>query len=356
MATPLFSIITPCYNAEKYLHDTVNSILKQKETNWELLLIDDGSCDNTSSICDNYSSIDNRIRSIHQKNGGVSRARNRGLDEARGEWVLFIDADDWFTDDAFDIYRESINISSADRLIFNRYNYKEGKISTTMQLSPQRLVRKGDEKKYFLIDMLFPYYDRKKNGVITGGIRGVNCSLYRRSLIEEYHIRFEEDVKIAEDAMFNYDVILHAREVEMQNKMVGYYRINDASVMHRFTPDADDINNKTILGFSKRLSFLLDSDNEFRIAWTGLVAECVFRTLKLKYLHPDNKVPINIKGQDLLAWFNQDAVQKGLDYELIKYLPMGKKQIMQCLYKGYTGCAFIIAKMSIQYLKKRKVI
>lgn len=356
MVTPLFSIITPCYNADRYLHETIDSILKQKVSNWELLLIDDGSVDNTPDICDYYASKDHRIRSIHQNNGGVGRARNHGLDEACGEWVVFIDADDWFTDDAFEIYREAINNSSADRLFFNRYNYKEGKISRMVHLSPQRLVRRGEEKKYFLIDMLFPYYDRMKNGVVTGGIRGVNCSLYRRSLIERYHIRFEEDVKIAEDAMFNYDVMCRAREVEMQNKMVGYYRINDASVMHRFTLDIDEINNKIIQGFSKRLSFLLDSDDEYRIAWAGLVAECVFRAMKLNYLHPDNMVPINNKGQALLDWFNQDAVQKGLDYELIKYLPLGKKQIMQCLYKGYTGCAFLFAKMSIFYLKNRKKI
>lgn len=356
MATPLFTIITPCYNAERYLHDTVDSILKQKVTNWELLLIDDGSVDNTPAICDDYASKDHRIRSIHQKNGGVGRARNHGLVEAHGEWVLFIDADDWFTDDAFEIYREAIANSFADRLIFNRYNYKEGKISAPVQLSPQRLVRKGEEKKYFLIDMLFPYYDRMKNGVVTGGIRGVNCSLYRKSLIDKYHIRFEEDVKIAEDAMFNYDVMCHAHEVEMQNKMVGYYRINETSVMHRFTPDVDDINNKTIQGFNKRLSFLLESDYEFRIAWTGLVAECVFRAMKLKYLHPSNKDSMKNKELALSDWFNQDVVQNGLDYEFIKYLPMGKKQIIQCLQKSYTSCAFLFAKMSIFYLKRRKKI
>lgn len=356
MATPLFTIITPCYNAERYLHDTVDSILKQKVTNWELLLIDDGSVDNTPAICDDYASKDHRIRSIHQKNGGVGRARNHGLDEARGEWVLFIDADDWFTDDAFEIYREAIANSFADRLIFNRYNYKEGKISAPVQLSPQRLVRKGEEKKYFLIDMLFPYYDRMKNGVVTGGIRGVNCSLYRKSLIDKYHIRFEEDVKIAEDAMFNYDVMCHAHEVEMQNKMVGYYRINETSVMHRFTPDIDDINNKTIQGFNKRLSFLLESDYEFRIAWTGLVAECVFRALKLKYLNSSNDNPRNLREQEFKRWYYQELVQKGLDADLIKWLPTGKRQMMNYLAKENVGGAFLIAYISMIYLRVRKKI
>ena len=351
-----YSIITPCYNVEQYLPHCVESILKQNMQDWELLLINDGSSDKTGQICDKYAQKDGRIRVFHKGNGGVSRARNLGLEEAKGEWIVFIDSDDWFTDDAFDIFDTCIERSFADRLIFNRYNYKEGKISAPVQLSPQRLVRRGEEKKNFLIDMLFPYYDRKKNGVVTGGIRGVNCSLYRKSLIDKYHIRFEEDVKIAEDAMFNYDVMFQAHEVEMQNMMVGYYRINETSVMHRFTPDVDDINNKTIQGFNKRLSYLLESDYEFRIAWTGLVAECVFRAMKLKYLHPSNKDSMKNKELALSDWFNQDVVQNGLDYEFIKYLPMGKKQIIQCLHKGYTSCAFLFAKMSIFYLKRRKKI
>lgn len=89
------SVIVPVYNAEKYLRRCVDSILVQTFTDFELLLIDDGSADGSSAICDEYAENDNRVHVFHKPNGGVSSARNLGLNHARGEWVTFVDADDW---------------------------------------------------------------------------------------------------------------------------------------------------------------------------------------------------------------------------------------------------------------------
>ena len=92
---PKVSIIVPVYNTKDYLHRCVDSILAQTFTDFELLLIDDGSTDSSGIICDNYSQIDSRVRVFHKKNGGVSSARNIGLDNANGEWITFVDSDDW---------------------------------------------------------------------------------------------------------------------------------------------------------------------------------------------------------------------------------------------------------------------
>ena len=92
---PKVSIIVPIYKAEKYLHRCVDSIIAQTFTDWELLLVDDGSPDRSGEICDEYTGRDNRIRVIHKENGGVSSARNAGLDVAKGQWVVFVDSDDW---------------------------------------------------------------------------------------------------------------------------------------------------------------------------------------------------------------------------------------------------------------------
>ena len=93
--TPKISVIVPVYNAEKYLHRCIDSILSQTFTDFELLLIDDGSKDGSGAICDEYAAKDNRVRVFHKENGGVSSARNLGLDNACGEWVTFVDADDY---------------------------------------------------------------------------------------------------------------------------------------------------------------------------------------------------------------------------------------------------------------------
>lgn len=91
----LISVIVPVYNTEKYLDRCIQSVLAQTYTNWELLLIDDGSTDSSGAICDKYAEQDSRIKVFHKENGGASSARNLGLDNAKGEWITFVDSDDW---------------------------------------------------------------------------------------------------------------------------------------------------------------------------------------------------------------------------------------------------------------------
>ena len=93
--TPSISVIVPIYNSDKYLQRCIDSILSQDFEDFELLLIDDGSTDNSGDICDKYAEKDMRVRVFHKKNGGVSSARNLGIENAKGEWVVFIDSDDW---------------------------------------------------------------------------------------------------------------------------------------------------------------------------------------------------------------------------------------------------------------------
>ena len=96
----LISVITPIYKAERFLDKCISSVLTQSYTNFELLLIDDGSPDNSGAICDKYAKNDSRIKVFHKKNGGVSSARNYGLDLAQGEFILFLDSDDYLSQDA----------------------------------------------------------------------------------------------------------------------------------------------------------------------------------------------------------------------------------------------------------------
>lgn len=100
------SIIVPIYNAERYIRQCVDSILSQSFGDFELLLVDDGSDDESSRICDEYAGVDSRVRVFHKVNGGVSSARNMGIDNARGRWILFVDADDYLFDDALGIMED----------------------------------------------------------------------------------------------------------------------------------------------------------------------------------------------------------------------------------------------------------
>lgn len=102
MENPKISIIVPVYNAERYLHRCIESILAQTFKDFELLLIDDGSKDNSGYICNEYAGKDERVKVWHKENGGVSSARNVGLDNVKGEWVTFVDSDDYISSNYFD--------------------------------------------------------------------------------------------------------------------------------------------------------------------------------------------------------------------------------------------------------------
>ena len=110
MSDSLISVIVPVYNSEQTLHRCIDSILGQTYRNFELLLINDGSKDRSGEICDEYARQDSRVKVFHKENGGVSSARNVGLDNARGDWVTFVDSDDWVGDTYLDNYSIKDNI------------------------------------------------------------------------------------------------------------------------------------------------------------------------------------------------------------------------------------------------------
>ena len=174
--------------------------------------------------------------------------------------------------------------------------------------------------------------------------------------IEKYHIRFDTNVKIAEDAMFNLDVMRNAESVTMTDVAIGYYRISGSSVMHRFTPEIDHINTQTIKGFKTRVGRLIDTDKEYGIAYMGLVAECLFRALKLKYLHSDYSGNYATKKKEITEWLYSDIVQQGLKPEYTQWLPRGKKEMMECVLKHKMRRTFLVGRISILYLKLRKQI
>ena len=119
---PELSIIVPVYNIKKYLNKCIDSLLQQTLKTIEIILIDDGSTDNSGSICDEYAKRDNRIVVIHQENKGASYARNVGLKMAKGEWVTFVDSDDWVEENLYEIAMKELKENQPDIFIFNYYN------------------------------------------------------------------------------------------------------------------------------------------------------------------------------------------------------------------------------------------
>lgn len=178
---PQISVIIPVYNAEKYLNRCIDSILAQSFTDFEVLLVDDGSPDGSGEICDNYIAKDSRIRVFHKQNEGVSSARNMGLDNAIGEWVTFVDADDWIEKDTLEQC-----IENSKDVEFVRFGMKSV-YGENLYIEDTRLENSWTYKIYCA-----NVFSRQTALGVCGG-------LYLRSIFTNNNIKFNPQYRLGED-------------------------------------------------------------------------------------------------------------------------------------------------------------
>lgn len=225
---PKVSVIVPVYKVEQYLPRCIDSILAQTFTDFELLLIDDGSPDNSGKICDEYADKDSRIRVFHKENGGVSSARNVGLDNAQGEWIAFVDADDKL----LPLYlAEFLDYADCDLIVgghieFGEYN-NEHKIveSIKINLNTGAVDILDFDKKYNKHNMVF-YYPWGK--------------LFKASIIQRNKIRFNTKMKLAEDYCFVIDFVSHGNFIKLVSaNNYCYYRVKMAN--RRYSMNYDEM-------------------------------------------------------------------------------------------------------------------
>lgn len=208
---PLISVIVPIYKVELYLRKCVNSILAQTYQNLEIILVDDGSPDGCGAICDEYARKDSRIRVIHQENAGVSSARNTGIDMALGEYIAFVDPDDWITPDMYECLSRAAEEYHADISICEYYNCWSGKYSGWHH--PTVRTYKGREGMEALLTLEIANYPVNK--------------LYRKELWAD--VRYP-DGKIFEDVRTVYKVVEKCETIVSIPEAKYYYRRHGASI------------------------------------------------------------------------------------------------------------------------------
>lgn len=202
----LVSIIVPIYNAEKYLDNCIQSVLRQTYTNWELILIDDGSTDKSGRIAEEYGFADERITVFHQKNLGVSLARNQGIDEATGNYVVFLDADDELIEDCL---AKTVNIAEETNA-----DVVAGRSCENQELFQDRIIWTGAEAlENSLKDHLFTY--------------SACAKLIRREFIGK--TRFTPDIRINEDSYFVFQLLCKQNVFVLTNDVIYFYRANSES-------------------------------------------------------------------------------------------------------------------------------
>lgn len=191
----LISIVIPVYNVEGYLRTCVDSVLSQSYGNFELLLVNDGSRDQSGAICDEYAAADSRVVVIHKENEGPSKTRNRGIEEAKGDWLMFVDSDDILAEGALQKMHDAMLSSGADLCICGYERFRDGwSLPSSLTTEPLQILQSRKE--------LAAVYNQPKTNMFGVSIW---AKLYRLDIIREHKIRFDTAISYEEDCVFNLD-------------------------------------------------------------------------------------------------------------------------------------------------------
>ena len=244
----MISVIIPVYNADRFLHHCIDSVLNQSYSDFELLLINDGSTDKSGNICDQYAKTDKRIRVVHTENGGVSKARNKGIELAKGDYICFIDSDDYICEHYLEeLVTTALKFTDANNVWcgFQTVNgYKKPKVIQRVLFSEAEDISFSSREYIMSLHKLWldPMPWNK---------------LYVRSIIISHHIRFPEDLSLGEDLIFNLNYLDFTNgKIVIVNKPLNFYvQSGQDSLDNRFYPNLFEIykriNTSLLLSISK---------------------------------------------------------------------------------------------------------
>ena len=210
----LISVIVPCYNQGHFLDETLNSILNQNYSNWECIIVNDGSPDNTESISQDWVAKDNRFKYVKKQNGGLSSARNKGLEIAKGDFVQFLDSDDLISSNKFQKSIEAIQKENSEVIITNFIRFKKN-------LNQLKRAFCKLEEQIFTYESILLQWDRQFSIPI-------HCGFFKREIIQ--NIRFNEKLKAKEDWMFWIQAFKSNPKVTFINENMAQYRMHRGGI------------------------------------------------------------------------------------------------------------------------------
>lgn len=259
----MISVIVPIYGVEAYIKQCVDSIIAQKYKDLEIILVDDGSKDNCPAICDEYAKIDDRIKVVHKQNGGLVSARQAGLKVATGEYIGFVDGDDWIADDMYQTMADVIEKYSPDVIASEFISEYETKSVVSDQLFEEGFYDKSRLESEIYPKMLF------KGTFYQFGIFP-NCwtKLFKREILEKNLPKVDTRIKMGEDAAFTYACLLDANSFYGIKKGMYHYRILASSMSRGYDAGLEsiiflpynrlvDVNNSSTFDMSDQLSYYM---------------------------------------------------------------------------------------------------
>lgn len=323
MNTPRLSIIVPVYNVEKYIHSCINSILNQHFSDFELILVDDGSTDNCGKICDEYASSDKRVRIIHQENGDVSAARNKGIDVSQGEIIGFVDSDDIICADMYQKMVDFMDVHQLDAVCADTYLVKNCK----------ETFRPRYDK-----DMLFSHLEAI-NEILDGKLdNAATNKIFKRKVIG--NIRFPVG-RIYEDVATVYRYIYQAEKVGYICRPYYYFKRKGSIVQTAFNSKG---RYDCFRGYKERLEFSQKNNLRCIDKCEIQALETALATLTAFYATSENTESENF--QDVVNYIKNHTASK-----FVNRLRTKGKFLIYCFqyclpaYKLYAGLSAFSKKL-----------
>lgn len=320
----MFSVIVPIYKVEKYVRQCIESILNQTFSDFELILVDDGSPDNCPRICDEYAKKDDRIKVIHKKNGGLVSARNAGVQNATGDYICYVDGDDWIKEELLEnVYQKGIKDKEPDMVVFGAIRQFEDH-----QVEIPSGSSEGVYNKDRLQNEVYPYmmYDNRKS-FCSGLVFPVAWNkIYKKDLLKEHYCQ-EERIKMGEDNAFIFECLYASNKVVfLDDHLYIYNQLNSESFIHSYDSNRFE-NNQLLTGYiEKRLggeNEVLDSQiNAFKAYWLIMA---VFHEMKSgrKIGEARKHIKEEIEKTKVL-----DGIKKkGLPFTAVLFIEMLRKKL-----------------------------
>lgn len=349
---PKISVIIPVYNVDNLLYKCIKSMLNQTFYNFEVILIDDGSIDKSGRLIDEYALMDFRISVIHKKNFGVSAARNDGLAFAKGDYISFVDSDDYVDSCFLEICYNALLTTNVDCLSFNFKRIAADDVLFESDfLTEYKQIAKVADKWHFFIKYFFLY----KYG------HEVCFFVFKRSIINKYNIRFCTTCNnFAEDMGFSFKYLLHADSISGINDVLYYYSVRDDSMMKK---------SKNIIKINELNEVSIDSFHDYQIEFSGSMFDKAYCIIHFLFMYNQfskiiltDKYPYLgeiVEKVEKKKWFRQQTRHIFRNYKLLKecFGSIKAKQILlfstYCLH-GNWNLYGIESKLAYKFFIKER--
>lgn len=339
----LVSIIVPIYKIQyNLLRDTITSLINQTYNNVEIILVDDGSPDKCGNICDEFAKSNRKIKVIHTKNSGVSHARNTGIMESKGKYIVFVDGDDTVPDYAIISMLRVMKNSNCDLLIGN-FTIKGSEVAYNNEI--HQYIDSGDLLK---IQKSFIEAPKLNNHRYSGAPWG---KMYKRNIIIKNNCFFDESLPRSQDNEFNFRYMLYVNKVTYLNTVIYEYCVRDDSAVKKYWPKAID-NADILLKKLKEDIAAIDECEQYEDAYSGFCYIKLLDILHTNLVHPENKEPLKMKIELLRELaesttysciFNQKMLPRG-KYKNIIFKLLKRKRYLIIFYVA--KLRFVIKKNS----------